>query len=595
MNEIRITRRREARPAAEFLEVRSLLSAGLDPGFAGGSIDRLNVSDLGALPNSSDVVSQFELPGGKTLVVARGATLTTSAAGGVLFGPLFARLNPDGTPDSTFGSNGVLSAAPSSGNTHGYPDSFNITASALQGDGKVLLFGDAGLRAAGRTIQELVDRANPDGSLDTTFHYGGPTSGIDIAGAGMAVTPSGKIYLAVNAFVTGNFGTVQPTLYRLNSDGSLDTTFGSGGSGKVTINVTFPKAFDNLAPGLRTQGELPLIIVNDGGPVGSLYRFLPDGSPDPAFGTAGVATFDTSINSASTLLPQLLSIDPKGRIVVAGLTTDVNTSPRKIAIARLDANGHADPSFGSGGRVAVGFGQRGFGYLDLVPEAVGFTPDGKITIAAAVAAQDFRSDVGVIRLNEDGSPDATVGPGGVVIAPVELFKKDPYTVDDLGRLFPNAGGDRVLIDSQGRAILARIGNDATVGEQVVVARVAPVLPTPPVVIVPTVTTVVPTVFRKHITGFVVSFRTPMNPSAGQLAAYRLVSAGRDGKFGTRHDRTLPLGSAHYDAAANVVRISLRHALARNSTYRLTAFAAALTDLAGRHPAKDFTFDFQGKV
>ena len=592
MNEIRITRRRESRPTAEVLEVRSLLSAGLDPGFAGGTIDRLNVLDQSAVPTLSDVIAQYDLPGGKTLVVARGAVLTTSAAGGVLFGPLFARLNPDGTPDSTFGSNGVLSTPFHSGNKLGYPINFNITASALQGDGKVLLFGDAGLRAAGFTIEELVDRANPDGSLDTTFQYGGPKSGIDIAGAEMAVTASGKIYLAVNVFDAGNVGRVKPTLYRLNSDGSLDTTFGPGGSGKVTINVTFPTALNNLTPGLRAQVESPLIIVGD-----SLYQFLPDGSPDPAFGTAGVATFDTSLNGSATLMPRLLTIDPKGRIIVAGPKINPETPLRlQIVIARLDANGHADPTFGSGGRVAVDFGPRADAlFASAVPEAVGFTPDGKITLAAAVAAQDFRSDVGLARLNEDGSPDAAVGPGGVVIAPVELFNKNPYSFDNSGNFNRTPGGDRVLIDSQGRAVLARMGNDTAAGEQVVVARVVPVLPTPPVVIVPTVTTVTPTVFRKHVVGFVVSFRTPMNPSVGQRAAYRLVSAGRDGKLGTRDDRTLPLWSAQYDPAANVVRIRLRHALARNSSYRLTAFAAALTDLAGRHPAMDFTADFQGKV
>ena len=82
--------RRRTRPRAESLEVRSLLSAGLDPDFLGGTVERLDLVGTGDAGGS--VVGQFVLPGGKTLLVVNRAELTTLAAGGIKYEPVLVRL-----------------------------------------------------------------------------------------------------------------------------------------------------------------------------------------------------------------------------------------------------------------------------------------------------------------------------------------------------------------------------------------------------------------------------------------------------------------------------------------------------------------------
>src|SRR6267143_856302 len=143
----------------------------------------------------------------------------------------------------------------------------------------------------------------------------------------IAVQPDGKMVAS---------GT---TIGRLNTDGSLDVGFGSGGlataqSGGVNVY--------HRAIVLQADGR----ILAAGNLLGrlALVRYQPDGSLDAGFGAGGIATADAG--SATALFPQ-----PDGRILVAATTT-----ARFFALLRFNADGSIDAGYGSGGIVATDFG-----------------------------------------------------------------------------------------------------------------------------------------------------------------------------------------------------------------------------------------------
>ena len=135
-----------------------------------------------------------------------------------------------GDLDPTFGSGGKV--------TTDVGGSDGAQAVAIQGDGKVVAAGLGNFAGPG-TGDFALARYNPDGSLDTSFGSGGKVTtdfgGFDAASA-VAIQPDGKIIAA------GRSGSGDFALARYNPDGSLDSSFGSGG--KVTTDFGgFDSAF----------------------------------------------------------------------------------------------------------------------------------------------------------------------------------------------------------------------------------------------------------------------------------------------------------------------------------------------------------------
>jgi uncharacterized delta-60 repeat protein len=130
----------------------------------------------------------------------------------------FARLNTDGTFDSTFNA--------------GANNSSSIHAIALQSDGKILIGGE--LTFGNFTNRNNIARLNADGSLDDGFHPGaGPNSTVRC----IAVQPDGKVLIG-GSFTHVN-GATRNGIARLNANGTLDASFnpGSGVNGGVNSSV----------------------------------------------------------------------------------------------------------------------------------------------------------------------------------------------------------------------------------------------------------------------------------------------------------------------------------------------------------------------
>src|SRR5215213_1543816 len=128
-----------------------------------------------------------------------------------------------------------------------------------------------------------------------------------------------------------------------------------------------------------------------------------DGDLDPAFGTAGKST-TTFTNGFAWGTNTVLQ--PDGKILVSGsAATDVGYPI--FGVARHNPDGTIDPTFGTNGRVTVDL----FTYYRLKVD-VALQPDGKIILAGGVGDYGIQPDFGVVRLNPNGSLDATFGSGG---------------------------------------------------------------------------------------------------------------------------------------------------------------------------------------
>jgi uncharacterized delta-60 repeat protein len=299
------------------------------------------------------------------------------------------RYNANGTPDTTFGINGQATVA--------LPPLFfgGVTGAAVQLNGKILVSGDL----FGSEL--FVVRLNANGSLDTTFGSGGMAT-FELAGftssAGLVLQPDGKIVIAGTTQDQDTFLN-DVVLVRFNSDGSPDASFGSGGA----VIQTFG-ADESAAAVVRLAGGKLLVAGTVQGPNDHdflLVRFNADGSVDTSFGTGGEATADLGGDDTAAGVAVTLG----GKIIVAGTTVNFNDFTGDFGVARFNADGTADPTFGGSGFVVTDLGGDDHG------TGVAIQSGGHIVVAG------YTSDTGSIdlaRYNVDGSLDTTFGSGGTV-------------------------------------------------------------------------------------------------------------------------------------------------------------------------------------
>jgi uncharacterized delta-60 repeat protein len=355
---------------------------------------------LGVMPpydadqfNPWDQVSSAALqPDGKILV----AGFQQYAASNGYF---VARLNADGSPDTTFGAEGVAFFSVLWAGLVG-------PQIAIQPDGRILVSNIGRISADGSLALGLT-RLNADGSTDNGFGTDG------IADLGSFPVPSG---LAVESngtiLVIGSGGSIfAPSsafeLAALRPDGTLDTGFGTGGQ----VSLNFGPASYDIATGLAVQSDGKILVAGttaDADPnIDATYqnyalaRFNPDGSLDTTFNGTGMATTDfasvvpdPTANAYDYCLSMALQSD--GRIVLSGGLTNWAGDYAILGLARLNANGTLDSSFGSGGKVLTSF-PLGLDYS--AGESLAVKSDGNIVLASSTPNGSYADDA-----TFDGSP-----------------------------------------------------------------------------------------------------------------------------------------------------------------------------------------------
>jgi uncharacterized delta-60 repeat protein len=220
------------------------------------------------------------------------------------------RLNTNGTIDNNF-------------NTGGLGFSNNVVALALQSDGKILVggaFGDYN----GTPITRIA-RLNTDGTLDNTFNVG---SGFSDFVSGIIVLSDGKI-LVCGAFTSYN-GTATSRIARLNSNGTLDTSFNTGtGFNDYTYTIVRQPDGKILAGGFFTSFN--------GTSRNRIARLNADGTLDTGFG----------IGTGANNYVYAIAVQSDNKILVGGYFTAFNGATSS-KIVRLNGDGSIDSSFNIG-------------------------------------------------------------------------------------------------------------------------------------------------------------------------------------------------------------------------------------------------------
>jgi len=286
-----------------------------------------------------------------------------------------------GQLDPTFGTGGIFSS--NFGNTFGA----SANAVALQTDGKIVIVGAGGPGGTGGLA-----RINSNGTLDASFGSGGVvTSNFnDLAAAtivlGVAVQSDGKIVAAANG-IPSRFA-----VGRFNSDGSVDTTFGTNGFTLVG------NAGGALLLALQSDGKI-IVVGNT-----QMARFNSTGQLDTTFGSGGLAVLLAP-------LPSAIALQPNGKILIAsGASTPpqavLNPPPGSGSLARYNSNGSLDKGFGISGEAAS----------VALPSAVAVQADGRILVAGTInnklIATGNSTGFGVVRFNANGSIDTTFATRG---------------------------------------------------------------------------------------------------------------------------------------------------------------------------------------
>jgi uncharacterized delta-60 repeat protein len=265
-------------------------------------------------------------------------SVTVQADGKILVGGtgngfFLVRYNSDGSLDTTFSSDGIVKAAIS-----GFNNDHSVT---VQADGKILIAG----YSIGSNYDFALARYNSDGSLDTTFGSNGVvTTAIGTSnesGESVTVQADGKILVAGFSYISGT--NYDFALVRYNSDGSLDTTF--SGDGIVTTPIA---AIDDYGYSVYVQsdGKILLAGYSDNGTNYdfALVRYNSDGSLDTTFGGDGIVT--TAVGTGQDG-GYSATVQTDGKILVAGFSIG------DFAVVRYNSDGSLDTSFDSDGKITT--------------------------------------------------------------------------------------------------------------------------------------------------------------------------------------------------------------------------------------------------
>lgn len=330
-------------------------------------------------PGTFEPVSSFLKSDGKILI-----------AGTYSFNYALFQINADGSPDASFGNNGLAFTQLMS---YSYVTAIKATRDS---EGNVLIVG-YGENAATGGYEMVALRYDSLGNIDLTFGNQGYVSFPELepgvsGSVGMAIATEldGKILIGGMSLGTNSVA----TLFRLNHNGSIDsTTFNYSNNHIITSGASVSDIIS------LSDGKILYSCGNFCG------RLMANGDIDPSFGTNGICAFTTS----GLLLDQLKS-NGASSIYAFGELTDTSAFST-MAVARINADGAIDNSFGLNGLATAVFEQSS-STGQLITQ-----PDGKVIAIGALSYGDMAGDphkFALARLTANGSLDISFGSSGTV-------------------------------------------------------------------------------------------------------------------------------------------------------------------------------------
>jgi uncharacterized delta-60 repeat protein len=393
-----------------------------DPGFGAGGMADLPFSYTVAMAAEPDgaIVSASPPIGGTT--------------------PALSRTTTTGVPDKSFGTDGRLSL-PLARNTSAEVDSV-----AASPSGEIAAAGST--RPEFPTSDAYVARVNPDGTPNAGFGMGGAAL-IDLGGNETvnSVAFADGDALVVAGVINRFSSSPTPFIARLRPDGSLDPAF-AGGAGYLTDLDGDPSTEDDVrALTTLPDGRIEVLSTLSEGPPSYVLRprvtmLKPNGDLDTSFAGGGIA----EVGLDTTTAAQGMARTSSGDTYVFGGRFTAATDHVVELIARLTPSGALDGSFGTSGAIELPMG---------VTTAVVDGSDRLVVVGTTAEVPQTStdpppSDLELLRLGEDGSPDPSFGDGGVVLT-------------DVGQFDSSDSASTALTDPQGRVVVAAdfVGENST--------------------------------------------------------------------------------------------------------------------------------------
>ncbi|WLH45403.1 calcium-binding protein [Pseudomonas beijingensis] len=328
------------------------------------------------------------------------------------------RLNADGSLDTSFHEGGIdivpAAIAPAS--------RYELT--AVQSDGKVLV-------AVVLNTGVQVERFNSDGTRDASFGQNGAMT-VDIShdfkDIDLTASTDGTFQISARGFD-------QATVTRIGNDGTFVDGFGDNGA--LTVNIPEDAYYNGgISTAVQADGSVVVgaayNVAGVGDPTYTLQRFNPDGQLDTRFGDDGVLSLSAATGFGED---SVVTVQADGKIIVMGH----GEGDTLATVARLNADGSFDTSFGSNGRVT---------FEADTPVALTVQGDGKI-LAAGTSDGDFS----VIRLNADGSVDTHFGSQDGKLHVSGYAGEEILQGTDAAEIIHGLAGDDVLQGNGGRDFL----------------------------------------------------------------------------------------------------------------------------------------------
>jgi uncharacterized delta-60 repeat protein len=301
-----------------------------------------------------------------------------------------------------------------------------IWTTSIQTDGKIIIGGE--FTSYNETGINRIARLNTDGTLDTSFNVGTGAS-LDINT--ISIQTDGKIIIG-GGFAFYN-GTSRNHIARLNDDGTLDTSFdpGTGASGGVSGGPV-------LTTAIQADGKIIIggrFLDYNGTAINFLARLNADGTLD--------TSFDTGTGPGNVV--RTISVQTDGKIIIGGDFTSYNGTFNINRIARLNDDGTLDASFNQGGS----------GPTNVVLTTA-IQDDGKIIVGGSFSSFNGTSRSRIARLNDDGSLDSSFDPGTGANASVETT-----SIQTDGKII--IGGSFTSYNGTARSRIARLNDSETAG------------------------------------------------------------------------------------------------------------------------------------
>jgi uncharacterized delta-60 repeat protein len=300
------------------------------------------------------------------------------------------RYEANGILDTTFNGDGIAVVEP--GNSADW-----IYDMAVQPDGKIVAAGYA-FEALFQTV--TIARFLPGGALDTSFGNQGSVNyfvpDLDTYANDVIVQPDGKILVSVGSVFPGRYITL-----RYNANGTPDNSFGTAGVATISVGIQSDNA---AAMVLQPDGKIVVAGISGDSPsvwILSMIRMNPDGTPDNTFGSGGSTRFFFTQHQNSITA---MALQNDGKIVIAG--SDGLSGSEGFFVSRFTSNGGFDNSFGDAGAAYATFGANSYG------SAVAIQNDGKIVVSGS-----NNVDGSLARFNTNGTLDTSFDGDGKYVVP----------------------------------------------------------------------------------------------------------------------------------------------------------------------------------